>query len=331
LTALACRARQSAWMSSAPAPFVLATGALSKRAGNSSSAQSFWSNFRQQRQCGSPGARAWTDVSPKERDAWSHLGWTADSWEGRAPAPRCALKSWEDLDSSEKAIATHGLGFTAKTWDAALESKLSADAHALAVEAGRKSSEVAQTSGASSQLSVENPKDEKTGGGLLGLVKTVLPFVGTAAKLLPKKSAARGILEAVDVVHSVAQELSESIQNRVQVNGIETILYLDDSYSMRGQNLAEASRLFFEAAKDLQSRSIRIVKFGTNKKILVARSTTFSSAAIAAAWDATSGETYMWHMILHDIFDNYKPGSGHLRVFVITDGADVLSPKPYAT
>ena len=40
------------------------------------------------------------------------------------------------------------------------------------------------------------------------------------------------------------------------------------------------------------------------------------------AWDASSGGTYMWHMIECDVMSRYIPGKGRLRIVIITDGED---------
>ena len=37
----------------------------------------------------------------------------------------------------------------------------------------------------------------------------------------------------------------------------------------------------------------------------------------------------MWHMIERDVVKRYVPGSGTLRIYVVTDGEDVQSPYPY--
>ena len=47
-------------------------------------------------------------------------------------------------------------------------------------------------------------------------------------------------------------------------------------------------------------------------------------------WDGSSGGTYMWHMIEQDVLERYRPGSGTLRLIVVTDGHDTLSPQVMA-
>ena len=51
---------------------------------------------------------------------------------------------------------------------------------------------------------------------------------------------------------------------------------------------------------------------------------------ISLGWDGSSGGTYLWHMIQQDVLGRYRPAGGKLRLIVITDGHDTLSPAQYA-
>lgn len=68
---------------------------------------------------GNPGiweTLSWADLSSKEKELWSVLGWQQDKWDGNA-APPSADKVWSDLNYQEQSAAL-GLGFTEETWDA---------------------------------------------------------------------------------------------------------------------------------------------------------------------------------------------------------------------
>merc|ERR1711972_1237702 len=93
--------------------------------------------------------------------------------------------------------------------------------------------------------------------------------------------------------------------------------------------LVRAKSLWSEMAERLQATPTRIIKFGSAKHVISPRVETFSSTAVSLSWDASSGATYMWEMILNDICSTYSPDGGRLRVFVITDGEDCSSSPPY--
>lgn len=153
-----------------------------------------------------------------------------------------------------------------------------------------------------------------------------LPVLRTAAQLLPRNSKLRVAAEVVGAVADAAQEDAAA----VTLQGVEDIVYLDDSGSMMGSRLTMAQDLWRELAARLQVNPARIVKFGSSKMVLQPRISGFSANAVAFAWNAQSGETYMWHMILDDLLSCYKPGPGRMRVFIVTDGGDNRSPPPYA-
>ena len=149
------------------------------------------------------------------------------------------------------------------------------------------------------------------------------------------------------------------------VDGLETTLYLDDSHSMswalKQQNasmfdapstpLHEGRKLVHSLAHLLDGPT-RVVKFGDqpttlqqrdpggaalSDSLVVSRGGPSSehnaldlrSLPFLLSWDASSGGTYMWHMIEQDVLSRYRPGSGKLRLIVVTDGEDVLSPRGY--
>lgn len=58
---------------------------------------------------------SWADLSSKEQELWSLLGWQQDKWD-RNDAPSSADKVWKDLNYQEQSAAMD-LGFTENIWD----------------------------------------------------------------------------------------------------------------------------------------------------------------------------------------------------------------------
>ena len=67
---------------------------------------------------GNPGIwekLSWADMSSKEKELWTLLGWQADKWD-RNEAPASTSKLWKDLNYQEQNAATN-LGFTEDIWN----------------------------------------------------------------------------------------------------------------------------------------------------------------------------------------------------------------------
>lgn len=58
---------------------------------------------------------AWEELSTREKELWTLLGWDADKWDNNQ-APPSTSKFWKDLNYMEQKAAT-GLGFTQNIWD----------------------------------------------------------------------------------------------------------------------------------------------------------------------------------------------------------------------
>lgn len=58
---------------------------------------------------------AWEELSTKEKELWTLLGWQADTW-NRNEAPPSTSKFWKDLNFQEQKAAV-SLGFTEDVWD----------------------------------------------------------------------------------------------------------------------------------------------------------------------------------------------------------------------
>jgi hypothetical protein len=67
---------------------------------------------------GNPGIweqLSWADLSSKEKELWTLLGWQQDKWD-RNEAPSSADKVWNDLNQQEQSAAMN-LGFTEDIWN----------------------------------------------------------------------------------------------------------------------------------------------------------------------------------------------------------------------
>lgn len=67
---------------------------------------------------GNPGIweeLSWADLSSKEKELWSILGWRQDKWDEN-DAPSSAEKVWSDLNPREQAAAMN-LGFSEDSWN----------------------------------------------------------------------------------------------------------------------------------------------------------------------------------------------------------------------
>lgn len=58
---------------------------------------------------------SWEDMSSKEQELWSILGWQQYKWNKNDPPPS-SDKAWGDLSHEEQRAAS-GLGFTQDIWD----------------------------------------------------------------------------------------------------------------------------------------------------------------------------------------------------------------------
>ena len=67
---------------------------------------------------GNPGIweeLSWADLSIKEKEHWTLLGWRQDKWDGNK-APSSADKDWNELNPQEQ-IAAMNLGFSEDIWN----------------------------------------------------------------------------------------------------------------------------------------------------------------------------------------------------------------------
>lgn len=58
---------------------------------------------------------SWADLSGRERELWTELGWREAKWDRNDPPPS-AGKDWKDLNLNEMNAAV-GLGFNEYLWN----------------------------------------------------------------------------------------------------------------------------------------------------------------------------------------------------------------------
>ena len=263
-----------------------------------------------------PRQGQWHDVPAGERSAWEALGWTEASWAGRGAQPLSSMQRWDELSNLQQAAAQHGLGWQKDSWDEQLHS----------------GDVVVQTEAAAAAPAAASEVGGNPFQSALRVAGKVAPLVGSA---LAKSN--HPALKLAGSLLSVAPSMADAMAAPVVVDGVETTLYLDDSGSMSfptgvtlGTRLDEGRRVLSSLAP-LLAGTTRVLKFGSSATVLVPREeeTEVSGALVSLAWDGSSGGTYMWKMIEDDVCQRYQPGAGKLRLVVVTDGHDTLSPSEY--
>jgi hypothetical protein len=67
--------------------------------------EAFWNGFD------------WDELTTAEQEAWSTLGWDAESWDEEVNIPDTAEATWEELTEEEQEAA-ESLGYDQESWDA---------------------------------------------------------------------------------------------------------------------------------------------------------------------------------------------------------------------
>ena len=301
---------------------------------------------------GSSGARSsstvaasdrssWGVLSEKQKHAWCQLGWNKTAWEGEAQAPK--WRRWRELDAKDMEVAAEGLGITDEAawdvcmrwqhgalnfWDAAIP-----DGATLEVDPGNTGYSVHVDGDASAEPFFPLPSATKR---LLpddvSLVRSIAQMVLEPAKLAAVLVEATGpwkqyipVGPIVTSTETAARFAASACSRAVTTD--ETVIYLDGSGSMAGENLQLGRKAFASMAWQLKNpyfddgtaAPCRIVKLGRHGTVLAADDDDWSPALVSLSWDATGELTNMWQTIETDIKQSYRPGGGLLRVVIITD------------
>jgi hypothetical protein len=299
-----------------------------------------------------------------EREAWKICGFAEDSFEGRE-IPKDLVK-WDGLNPERRAAVQYGLGLNQQTWDEKI----------TGLQRRRRSfkrvdeKQLADFISKDKRSVVSSSQSGSGSGGIVGSiasmawgsVKAAAPLVGRALRHTKGKGGKHGLgFEVAALAMEKLPSVMDDMSDPVEVRGVETILYLDDSQSMKGANIMKGHQVL-SSMSDILKENTRIVKFGSDRTVLYSRENSWSSALVHMNWDGSSGGTYMWKMIQDDVMNRYRPagyfrmkrlreqennGAGEenshgdyidddevgavnkLRVVVITDGYDCMSPGEY--
>lgn len=317
---------------------------------------------------------AWSSLSATEQAAWNVLQYTEDSWEGRRSPPQ--WKEWSALTLEEHSAVKYGLGIkNSKEWEALAPPSSSTSTSDTGKSTPRNHNEIPSLSslldGSYDDDSDDDQRDQQikndksnalaiaqetrslrqrqqsasAGSSLasmaFGAAKGLAPIIGPMMRSAARHTrGGKGIgLELAGTLLEQVPSAMDASSGVLDITGIDTVIYLDDSGSMIGSNLVEGQsalesleqRLKTDPNDEGDQRFLptRVLKFGNNPLVLTPSDENWSTSLISAAWDGSSGGTYMWKMIHDDIKLKYRPAGGKLRVVVITDGADTLSPGKY--
>jgi hypothetical protein len=229
---------------------------------------------------------------------------------------------WKQLDATEQSVVKYGLNLSIEMWDELVSE--------IDVPPARTHS-------------VEQPEKISFTQWVSSMMSTSLKWVGPISGLFLSNSAARRnptLRKLLMQVPTLVDAFADPI--KLSSSTVETVLFLDDSKSMRGKNLQVGKELLRQLEPILSTRSnaenvssaLRVVKFGTDKTVLQLRDNKFNNLnAVLLGWDGSSETTYLWKMLEQDILKRYRPSQnpkqGKIRIIILTDGYDTQSPGSY--
>ena len=247
----------------------------------------------------SPNEIKWEKLSKQEQLVYEKLGWNESNWNGKSPPPK--LSEWKELSNEQKAIVQHGLSTSESQWNNYVTSR------SLTVSPATKD---ISTSSSSSSLSTLS-------SAVWSGVKFLAPVIAPMFSNIQHTRHSNGMTVAAQLAATLfeqAPSLVDQFSDKIAINNLETILYLDDSSSM-SDKLDQGKNVLSRMSNLLQKNS-RIVKFGSSKTILSPRDNSWSEMSVSLGWDATSGGTYMWKMILDDVLERYIPGIVIVHIYL---------------
>eukprot|EP00439_Symbiodinium_sp_Y106_P083898 s498_g24.t1 len=216
--------------------------------------------------------KPWEALSESERAAWESLG-RGESWHR---TPQKTLPSWGQLQAHQQAAAKHGLGLHEESWEG-LRAQIQAEA----------APSPSVSSGA--PLARAGAGAARTGAaGLAGVAwsvcKTLAPIVGDALD-----GAKHPGLRLLGGAFRYMADVNDTLAAPVTVDDVETIMYLDDSGSMRGSVQGVFGKSGLQLGQDALDQVVpllqgptRILKFGTLPKVLLPREELSASQDTAA-------------------------------------------------
>lgn len=282
-----------------------------------------------------PRHGSWASLNDSQRAAWTVLGWNADKWDNHGSSmPQSSFKVWSKLSAEEKAAAKYGLGYAQEEWNTLISKSGNSEIDRFNMAVRKDKGEIVGRT--------PPPKSVPVDASLFGT-----PSKGSndSNQSVTSRLAQAAWNVAKTVAPSATNTLSEKMAPPVVVNGIETTVYLDDSPSMNETTggwfsftsptrLEQGRKVLSSLAPKLGSGT-RVLKFSNKPTVLSMREekggTDITSCLpqITSGWDGSGNGTYLWKMIEEDVMERYRPGTGKLRLVVVTDGEDNLSPWNY--
>lgn len=203
---------------------------------------------------GAPVAQtgSWSSLSDSHKAAWTALGYTADSWEGKGGSTPPRWKKWKELNLEEQAAAKYGLQVTdANEWEALKPPWQSSAATSSSSTSGNSNSNaLALVQDQETRLARQRQGNSGVAGTLgkfaYQAAKGLAPIVGPLLRATGRQGLARGggrgggSAAGMAVVGSLLENLPAMVDaagGKLDVTGIDTLVYLDDSGSMQGNNL----------------------------------------------------------------------------------------------
>lgn len=266
-----------------------------------------------------PGTIKWSLLSKNERHVWELLDLNEKSWDNDTSNSNILISNlkWDSLNTTQKSAIQYGLLLTPQQWNHLISNSILSNSSNNDIVANNIKKENKNVVSYMKKISLQ------MGWNMVKLISPLTHFIDK--KKIPS---------SVNLLLLVAKQiptLIESLSNKIELtdNSIETVLYLDDSGSMKNFGLSKGKDILYEISHMIQNNT-RIIKFGFTKTLLFPRDRNWSFPLVALNWDASSGGTNMWEMIESDIKNRYIPNnncSGKLRVIVITDGMDTSFGK----
>lgn len=270
-------------------------------------------------------SKDWNSIPTNEKLALELLGWNKDNWSGNSSLPVSATENWKNLSSAQQSAVKYGLQMTEEQWNKSIQSQIDSNNVPKDHPTNKQSTAVVNHKNQSSFASIAL-KSVWSG------IKVIAPLVSLASY----SSNIHPILKLSALAIEKMPTLVEAASSPIVIEDVETIVYLDDSESMNFMGKLSRGKEILQEMMPMLQRNTRVVKFGKHKTILSPREDKLSSSISIFGWNGRSGGTYMWKMIEDDVKERYKPpvvktskGNGKLRIVLITDGEDCLSPSEY--
>ena len=193
----------------------------------------------------SGGLKPWTELSEPERAAWEVLGY-GKAWH-QNPRPPRPLPRWSELQAHQQAAAKHGLQLHEESWE-----KLRILSHSKANDVDTAEGAHETKASAVSALTVGGGLWSGAAGAAWSVCKRLAPVVGDALD-----GARHPALRMLGGALRSMADVTDSLTASVTVDGLETILYLDDSGSMRSSVRGVFGKSGLQLGQDVLDQALK--------------------------------------------------------------------------